>query len=239
MKVKKLIGRTGWVTAVLLALVAIMSIVVRTVSVTGALTLPPDALLEHYEPAFADTDPESFEGRYDAHPVLTLVHILPGFLVMILGPLQFVGKIRSRHIQVHRWSGRIFVSAALVSGVAAMVITFVFPVFGSFTAPAAMMFFGPIFLFSVVKAYLHIRRREILQHREWMIRAFALALGVSTFRVLLNVFLIAGVSFPEAWETVVWLGFATNMVIAEVWINVTRPSRHEAMPAGGSIAARR
>ncbi|HEV3025247.1 MAG TPA: hypothetical protein VGX76_22405 [Pirellulales bacterium] len=25
-----------------------------------------------------------------------------------------------------------------------------------------------------------------------------------------------------AWDTVVWLGFAINAVVAEVWINVTR-----------------
>ncbi len=32
-----------------------------------------------------------------------------------------------------------------------------------------------------------------------------------------------GATFPEAWDTVVWLGFGINLVVAEIWINVTRP----------------
>ena len=41
-------------------------------------------------------------GRYNVHPVLTLLHVVPGLLFMVLGPLQFVRKIRSSWIQVHR-----------------------------------------------------------------------------------------------------------------------------------------
>jgi hypothetical protein len=30
-------------------------------------------------------------------------------------------------------------------------------------------------------------------------------------------------TFPEAWDTVVWLGFIVNVAAAELWINLTRP----------------
>lgn len=83
--------------------------------------------------------------------------------------------------------------------------------------------FGTIFLFALLKAHFHIRKREIAQHREWMIRAFALGLGIATFRVqliLLQSFTDYG--FVEIWDTVAWFGFATNLIIAEIWINVSR-----------------
>jgi hypothetical protein len=65
-----------------------------------------------------------------------------------------------------------------------------------------------------------------------MIRTFAIGLGISTFRVLLPVLMAFGATFPEAWETVVWLGFLTNAVVAEVWINVTR-RQPQAAPVRG------
>src|ERR1700726_3698890 len=44
------------------------------------------------------------------YPVLTLIHIVPGLLFMLLGPLQFSSTIRARHLRWHRWSGRVFVA---------------------------------------------------------------------------------------------------------------------------------
>jgi hypothetical protein len=39
------------------------------------------------------------------YPVLTLIHIVPGLLFMLLGPLQFSATIRARNLRWHRWSG--------------------------------------------------------------------------------------------------------------------------------------
>ena len=215
--VKRLVTGIGWSTVVFLVLVGMTSVVMRALNWSD---FSRDVLV--FDPSFSDPTPGSLEGRYQAHPLLTLIHILPGFLVLALGPLQFLPQVRRHHINVHRWSGRLFVVAALVTAVAAMLVTFVFPVFGGFSAQVAMVFFGVIFLVTVVKAFVHIRRRQIPEHREWMVRAFAIALGISTFRVLGSVFMIAGVSFRDTWDTVIWLSFALNMVVAEVWINVSR-----------------
>ena len=72
--------------------------------------------------------------------------------------------------------------------------------------------------------YVRIRQGRIAQHREWMIRTFAIGLGISTFRVIIPFLMMPplGATFPEARNTVVWLGFAVNIVVAEAWINVTR-----------------
>ncbi|MBV7334763.1 DUF2306 domain-containing protein [Chloroflexi bacterium TSY] len=199
---------------ILLALVGIFSVVTRFITTIEILS----------DPSFSEPDPASFEGRYNVHPYLTLLHIIPGFLFMALGPLQLIRKIRSRWIQVHRWSGRIYLVSALVTGVGGIILTFRLPIFGTFTATVAALFFMAIFLFALVKGYLHIRRGEIVQHREWMIRAFALGLGISSQRVLLGLLLwLFDLTFVEAWDTAVWSGFVIMLLSAEIWINVTRP----------------
>ena len=115
------------------------------------------------------------------------------------------------------------VTCGALSGVFALVASFRFPAFGGISTQAATLFFGAIFLFSLAKAFRHIRRREIDLHREWMIRVFALAMGVATIQVFIGLFqAIGGLGIEEVFGTTFWLGFGVNLVVAEVWINVTR-----------------
>ena len=156
---------------------------------------------------------------------LTLVHILPGFLFMVLGPLQFVRRIRSRHLRFHRWSGRVFVSLGLVIGVSALAMSYTTSIGGA-NETAATTLFALVFLFDLVKAFVHIRRREIARHREWMIRAYAIGLAVATVRPIVGVFFatspLTHLTPHEFFGTAFWLGFTLNLIAAEAWINYTR-----------------
>jgi uncharacterized membrane protein len=222
-----ILGRIGHVVVILLALIGIVSVVLRFALTVQYLRDPSviersQAAAPNAEPSPGPAGPE-FDKRYYDHPYLTLVHIVPGFLFMTLGPLQFMTGIRKRWLRFHRWCGRVFLISSLAVALSALVILPVLPIFGTFTARVALLFGATIFLFSIVKGYIHIRRREIAQHREWMIRTFAVGLGISTLRLLLPVMIMLGASFVEAWDTVVWLGFGVNLVVAEIWINITRP----------------
>ena len=211
-------ARVGFGLVVLLALVGLFSVVRRFILTVRYLENPAVAVVP-------DPIGLRFNARYYEHPYLTLVHLVAGFLFMTLGPLQFVAAIRNRWLRFHRWCGRIFIVASLVGVFSAFVFVPVLPIFGTFTSRVAASFGGGLFLICLVKGYVHILRREIPQHREWMIRAFAIGLGISTFRVLIPLLMMPPLraTFPEAWDTVTWLGFTLNAVIAEAWINVTRP----------------
>jgi uncharacterized membrane protein len=213
----KVLGKIGFTLVILLVLVGIGSALARFIGTVQFLRDPSAVDIAAGNPG------DGFNERYYAHPYLTLLHIVPGFLFMMLGPLQFMPAIRNRWLGFHRWCGRIYLLASLVIALSALVFLPFLPMFGSFTAKVALLFGATLFLTSIVKGYLHVRRFEIAQHREWMIRGFALGLGIATFRVLIPILMILGASFTEAWDTVVWLGFALNLVIAEAWINMTRP----------------
>ena len=93
-----------------------------------------------------------------------------GFLYMTLGPLQFISSIRSRHLYFHRWAGRILVALSLFGGVSGLVIVTLYP-YAGVRESIPTSFFGSIFLYSTIKAFLHVRRGEVALHREWMIRS--------------------------------------------------------------------
>jgi uncharacterized membrane protein len=159
------------------------------------------------------------------YPILTLIHIVPGMLFMILGPLQFRAGIRARHLRWHRWSGRVFVACGLVIGITALVMSFGMPAIGGVNQAAATTLFGAFFLFALCKAFWHIRRREIALHREWMIRAFAIGLAVATIRPIVGVFFatspLTGLTPREFFGTAFWIGFVLHLIAAEAWIRAT------------------
>ena len=168
----------------------------------------------------------------DAHfaneraPVLT--HILPAMLFMLLGPLQFVRGLRSRYPQVHRWSGRIFLTASAVVGVSGLKLAFGKTV-GGLDEKAAISLFGSFFLICLAKALWHALRREFARHRDWMIRGYAIGLAVAAIRPILGTFFAAALMSghkpqpAEFFGTAFWIGFTLQSIAAEIWINYTRP----------------
>jgi len=202
----KILSTLGWVAVVLSVLILLGSGIARL-------------LLLAQDPPSTDT----FDVRYVQHPWVTFFHIVPGLLFLTLAPLQFVARIRQRQIKYHRRMGRVLVTSAAISGGAALVINFLFPAFGGISTQAATVFFFTIFLFSLFKAFSHIRRKEVRLHREWMIRTLALAMGVASIRIFIPLLQVTtGLGMEEVFGTSFWLGFGVNMVVAEVWINYTR-----------------
>ena len=97
---------------------------------------------------------------------------------------------------------------------------------GGANETAATMLFAIIFLFALVRAYLYIRQGNFALHREWMIRAFAIGLAVTTVRPIEGVFFatsrITHLTPHEFFGTAFWLGFTIQLIAAEIWINYTR-----------------
>jgi len=161
------------------------------------------------------------------HPILTLIHIIPGLLFMILGPFQFGESICARHLQWHRWNGRIFVTIGFIIGVSALLMSFTMQSIGGVNQAAATILFGFFFLFALSKAIWHVRRRQVTLHRQWMIRAFAIGLAVATIRPIVGIFFatsrFSGLTPAQFFGTAFWIGFVLHLIAAEAWIHATLP----------------
>jgi len=140
---------------------------------------------------------------------------------MVLGPLQLVGALRAKYPQVHRWSGRIFLTASAVVGITGLTMA-LGETIGGVDEKAAVILFGSFFLIALGKALWHALKREFAQHREWMIRGYAIGLAVGTFFAAA----VMRGHTPEPKEffgTAFWIGFTLQTIAAEIWINYTRP----------------
>jgi len=229
-KSERRIWRTLWSVVMVLALIGIAVVVRRTV------TLVP-ILVNGYTPPAPASNPvaaqfAALDDIFARYPVLTLIHIIPGVLFMLLGPLQFSATIRARHLQWHRWSGRVYLLCSLIIGVSALVMSVGMPAIGGLTQAVATTLFALLFLFALGKAYWHVRHREIAQHREWMIRAFAIGLAVATIRPIIGLFFatsrLSGLTPEMFFGIAFWIGFVLHFLAAEAWIRWTRSLRRSA-----------
>lgn len=161
---------------------------------------------------------DSFEVRYVASPWLAYLHIVPGVLYLIGAPLQLWRRFRERHFTFHRRFGRVLLSLGLVSGVFALAFGVPFSYGGAWQSLAAAVF-GSWFLVSLGLAFRAIRARNVRMHRRWMIRAFAVGLGVGMIRVWVGVF--AGfqlLSLEESFAPAFWLGLSMHVIAGELWL---------------------
>lgn len=162
-----------------------------------------------------------FDRRYGDHPVMALLHVVPAGLFLALAPLQFLPPLRRRYVAVHRWSGRVLIVLAFVSASSALYFGLLMP-FGGVSEAIAIAVFAGVFLVAIAGAYLAIRRGQVARHREWMLRAFAVAIGISTVRVVgavLDVALTpAGLRADQVFVISIWTGWILTLGTAESWI---------------------
>jgi hypothetical protein len=145
-------------------------------------------------------------------------------LALLLGPLQFLAFIRNRARALHRWIGRTYLVACLVGGVAGGLLA-------PFTAAGPIAASGFLLL---ALAWLWVTalgwraaaiKRNYDEHKNWMIRSFALTFAAVTLRLYLPAAGMAGIDFVAAYQWIAWLAWVPNLAVAEAWIASRRRAR--------------
>jgi hypothetical protein len=149
-----------------------------------------------------------------------VVHATCAGVALLLGPWQFLGRIRARWPRVHRWIGRSYVSLCLVGGVTGAVLAW-----NTTAGEEARWGFGLLalsWLTCTSLAYLAARRRDFVSHRAWMIRSFALTFAAVTLRLYIPIGMVAGLTMAAAYPAIAWLCWVPNLAVAETWLRLRR-----------------
>ena len=204
-----------WTPFLLLCLIAIAAVVRRFL----VLILPPIP------------DPTGLDAGFASHRALTLAHILPALVLVVLLPFWFSQRVRARRPFHRRITGAIFL-LGLVVGVTAIPMSFR-PVGGA-TEISAVLFFDALFLFSLARAWVAFRQHDAPLHRIWMMRAIAVLLGIATTRPVMGVFFatrsLTGLGPHQFFGIAFWIGFSVTFLAGETYLR-THPDREGALPA--------
>ncbi|MDB5153848.1 MAG: hypothetical protein JWR54_2599, partial [Mucilaginibacter sp.] len=205
-------NRWLWGITIFLVLIGI-AIVYRRVVFISELNTP-----NGFVPGITKSKSPVPDDGFAAHPLLTLIHIIPGLLFMLLAPLQFVKGLRTGYPKAHRFMGYIVLVCGIIIGSTALIMGFIMAI-GGITETLAVAVFGTAFLFSLAKAYLHIIKRETAPYREWMIRVLAIGLAVSTTRPIIGIFFatsrFTGLTVHQFFGVAFWIAFILHVTVAE------------------------
>ena len=205
------LDRRFWITLLILCAIGAAAATRRIVAIGGA---PPAGSSEFL----------NLDAHFAAKARMTMVHIVPALLFVLLVPLQFVLSLRRRYPRFHRWIGRFIMALGLLVGISALWLS-AHPV-GGVVEGTATVLFGFLLLFSLGKAWLHIRNGRMELHREWATRMVAVALGVATTRPIMALFFatgrLTGLTPEQFFGPAMWLGFISTCLAGEAWIRYAR-----------------
>jgi uncharacterized membrane protein len=163
--------------------------------------------------------------RFFASPSPVIFHIVGACVYALLGALQFVSRFWQKGTSWHRIVGRLVVPCGLMVGLSGIWMTLFYslPPNDGDLLYVLRLIFGTGMVLSIILGYFAIRRRDIIQHRAWMTRGYAIGMGAGTQVLTLMVGeLIAGK--PSVFSRAMLMGAAwvINLAIAE-WSIRKRP----------------
>ena len=166
--------------------------------------------------------------QFAAHAGLTRGHALGGLVLALLIPVQLSARLRGRLPALHRSIGRMLVIVGI--GVALTGYAMVTAPVGGPLEVSAIVVYGTALLVSLLTAWRYIRRQDVTRHREWMLRAVAIVLGIATTRPVVAAFFatspITHLSPSQFFGAAFWIGFTSTALAGEWYIRRTRNDRH-------------
>lgn len=152
------------------------------------------------------------------------MHYFMGAVLVLAWPILFSSRIRVRHRAVHRWTGRVYVTAGFLVGIGGL--SFILAHHDGGASHMAFAVWGTVMMLSAVMAYVHARAKRFDVHRAWAIRLFAMVLGSWVFDLEYKAWadLTGGIGFGEGQDlgpsdyAILYLFFVPNLLVAEYFI---------------------
>jgi uncharacterized membrane protein len=159
--------------------------------------------------------PPVLANAFARYGVLT-VHAGFAATALILGPFQFIRRLRVDRPRIHRWIGRTYATCCLAGGSAGLILAF-----GARTGPVSTAGFGllaVLWLGATTFAWRAALAGRYLEHRRWMIRSYALTFAAVTLRLYLPFAFLSPWGYDNAYRAISFLCWIPNLAFAELYL---------------------
>jgi len=144
-------------------------------------------------------------------------HILLGTVALLIGAYQLMSKSRKNRKR-HRVLGRLYGFSILFNVLVVPYISLYAT--GGTPSTIAFLVLDILWFLTTAIAIFYIRRKNILKHREWMLRSYAVTFAFVTFRiVLLIVQFSTHASFTVSFPLAVYLSIIINLLITQLYLS--------------------
>jgi len=146
------------------------------------------------------------------------IHVFSAVVALLAGFTQFSSQLLRDNPQVHRLIGKIYVANILFINFPAGLIMGIYAN-GGLPGKTAFLILDVLWFAFTLKAFLCAKNKRFVDHKNYMIRSYALTFSAITLRtwklILSNLFTI---DLAELYVIDAWLGFVPNLIIAEIII---------------------
>ncbi|WP_244434310.1 DUF2306 domain-containing protein [Agrobacterium tumefaciens] len=179
---------------------------------------------------------EALPGLHDRSSPLSTsaigAHFAAGSILVLLGPVQLIGRLRQSIPWLHAWLGRFYVVSAAAAGVGGLAFIVGQGTIGGTLMDVGFGLYGALMAVSATMSYLHARSSRYSSHRAWAIRLFALTIGSWLYRIEYGAwFLLSRLFGPSAefgdWfdAIMVFFFYVPNLIVAEFVIRTGQQNR--------------
>jgi hypothetical protein len=194
-------------------------------------------ILTFYAAALYDGDTnrwnEVLPGLYEKDSIASTsgigMHFAAGGIILLLGSIQLIEKIRIFLPSLHRWIGRLYIFSSLLAAVGGLVFILIKGTVGGLVMDIGFGLYGVLMFVAAIQTYLHAVAKRIEKHRAWALRLYALAIGSWLYRMDYGFWLMLtdGLGhtrqFSGPFDIVMFFFFyIPNLLVVEAWIRATK-----------------
>ena len=131
------------------------------------------------------TDPGLYRDKTPFANVIMIVHLTCGVYLMTVGPIQLIPHIRRKYLDLHRWTGRIYIGAVLLLTTCTTIFVLRYRTSRDWIhEDIGNVIFGSAGFYSALQSYKYVAiSKDIMRHKLWSWRLFAVIFGAAWYRI--------------------------------------------------------
>jgi len=184
----------------------------RAALVAALLVLALRFLLLGAFPFVREISPEQFGLHFWPRRLALLTHLAGGTVALLLGPFQLWSGLAAVPLDKHRWTGRAYVVAVLVGGLAAFYLS---AYAEGLLKALSLQALGVAWWTTTWMAYRAIRSGREIQHKKWAIRSYAVTFSFVTFRLGVEAGMLTYLG-PEPVALLLCVSWAIPLLVTEL-----------------------
>jgi uncharacterized membrane protein len=164
-----------------------------------------------------------------------------GGIILTLGSIQLIEAIRVRYSAFHRWVGRVYVVASLLTAIGGLTFIFIKGTIGGTVMDIGFGLYGVLMFIAGVQTIRFARAGDYTKHRAWALRLYALAIGSWLYRMDYGFWLLLAdglghvKDFSGPFDKVMaFFFYLPNLLVAEIFV---RSGARRKMPALVNVMA--
>jgi hypothetical protein len=167
---------------------------------------------------------EAAYGYYWAYRLPLIAHVTGGLIAVLAGVWQIWTGLHTQSMSVHPWTGRLYAAGVLLGSCGALVLASTSALFG-FAWAVALVCLAIAWLVTTGMALYGIRKRNVLLHKQWMIRSYIVTFGFVTFRIVTDYLPYEawwGISRPDMSNAAIWPVWVMPLLAYEMMLGRKR-----------------